>query len=313
MHQPPPRLILASGAALGVIAAAACVSIFLRTPNASLAQPMQPLAPPAPPDEIYLTGVVRDFKEHDVPGGHSDFEQQPDNGFGRYSGNVRLTMDDEGKPVWVGGGHKVASQWRDSSGRQICHTLYDAALGDIEGNWGPASTGGINGVDSFSQWFRDIPGLNLSAPLTLRLVRASDGSYVFDDKLDAEYASKGGFFPIDDQLYGDSPGSPQHNYHFTFELHTQFTYDASAAQVFKFIGDDDVFVFINNRLVIDLGGVHAAHDQFVDLDRLGLVDGETYALDFFFAERHRTQSNFRIQTNLVLTTPAMPTINSGYD
>ena len=65
--------------------------------------------------------------------------------------------------------------------------------------------------------------------------------------------------------------------------------------------------------MIDLGGVHAAHDQFVDLNRLGLTDGESYPLDFFFAERHRTQSNFRIQTNLLLATPTLPTITSGFD
>jgi fibro-slime domain-containing protein len=51
----------------------------------------------------------------------------------------------------------------------------------------------------------------------------------------------------------------------------------------------------------------------VDLNRLGLTDGESYPLDFFFAERHRTQSNFRIQTNLLLATPTLPTINSGFD
>jgi fibro-slime domain-containing protein len=59
--------------------------------------------------------------------------------------------------------------------------------------------------------------------------------------------------------------------------------------------------------------VHAAVEQFVDVSRLGLVDGETYSLDFFFAERHRTQSNFRIVTNLFLETVAPPTISAVFD
>ena len=74
----------------------------------------------------------------------------------------------------------------------------------------------------------------------------------------------------------------------------------------EFVGDDDVWVFVNEMLVIDLGGIHGATEQYVDLNRLGLEDGETYTLDFFFAERHRTQSNFRFQTNLLLEVAREP-------
>ena len=155
--------------------------------------------------------------------------------------------------------------------------------------------------------------MNLSRALTLTLTRDSDGKYIFDDKLDPLYRSRRGFFPIDDELLGNPGGSPDHNFHFTFELHTEFTYEASRENIFRFIGDDDVWVFIDGKLVIDIGGVHAAVDQYVDLNRLGLVDGETYTLDFFFAERHRTQSNFRIETNLKLENVGGPTITGGYD
>jgi fibro-slime domain-containing protein len=301
------RIALTAGSVFALVLGAAYLTMSLKHPGSLTA------SSPPPPQSIQLTGVVRDFKEYTVPGGQADMERTPDNGFGRYSGNVELTLGSNGKPVFTGSGHKISTQWRDAEHRQICHCVYDASLGDDAGEWGSASTGGIQSAASFSQWYNDVPGINLSAPLTITLNRQSDGSYVFDDKLDPLYSSRGGFFPIDNQLFGNSPGSPHHNYHFTYELKTQFTYQASANQVFKFIGDDDVWVYINNQLVIDLGGVHAAHDQVIELNRLGLVDGQTYHLDFFFAERHRTQSNFRIQTNLMLESTALPSITAGYD
>jgi len=70
-------------------------------------------------------------------------------------------------------------------------------------------------------------------------------------------------------------------------------------------------VHLNGQLVVDLGGVHAAQNQFVELNRLGLTDGQIYPLDFFYAERHRTQSNCRIQTNLLLNSNAVPSVTAG--
>jgi fibro-slime domain-containing protein len=293
--------------AFGFIAAS---TVCLLAPVASLATPP---TPPVPPETLELTGLVRDFKERSVEGGHPDFERQPNRGFGLYNGNVAPTIGSDGKPVFTGAGWLTQTQWRDSAGRNICYTLYDPSRGDVQGVRGGASTGGIQSAASFNQWFNDVPGVNMSMPLTLTLTRNEDGSYVFDDKTDPIFSSRGGFFPIDGLLYGNSPGSPNHNFHFTYEIHTRFTYQAGQSQIFRFIGDDDVWVFVDGRLVIDLGGVHSARDQTVSIGRLGLVDGEEYDLAFFFAERHRTQSNFRIVTNLQLSSLAVPSVNSAFD
>lgn len=262
---------------------------------------------------LELWGIARDFKERTASGGHPDFERRPDNGFGLYCGNVAPVIGDDRKPVFTGNGFKVTSQWKDSGGRPIMHLLYDADQGDQAGNSGASDTASIQDAASFSQWFRDVPGTNISKALKLRLRKLEDGSYVFDDKLDPEYSQLGGFFPFEDEGFGNPGGSPDRNFHFTFELHTHFTYDADANHVFRFVGDDDVFVYIDDKLVIDLGGVHAAEEQYVELDRLGLVDGEVYTLDFFFAERHRTQSNFRIQTNIPLVSEPPITVSAAFD
>ncbi|MHC4414795.1 MAG: fibro-slime domain-containing protein [Planctomycetota bacterium] len=266
-----------------------------------------------PPETISLSGIVRDFKPSTLDGGHPDFGNRPDIGFGRYSGNIASALGADGKPVFTGEGGKIAQEWRDSEHRQICYTLYDESLGDTQGSYATPSTGGITSPASFEQWYRDVPGVNMSEPLVIDLVRQPDGTYVFDDKLDPEYASRGGFFPIDDRLFGNLGGHRDHNYHFTFELHGEFVYDATASQFFKFTGDDDVWVFVDGRLVIDLGGVHAAHDQYFDANRLGLTNGETYRLDLFFAERSRGQSNFRITTNLPLVSLDLPTVSAVFD
>jgi len=300
--------LAAASCALGLLAYAGLTTLF----SGSEAAAFQAGGPPA---QIELTGIVRDFRERTVPMGHPDFEVTPDHGFKLYCGNVSPYLGADGKPVYTGAGHKVLENWTDDHDRPICYHVAQAhpAPGDSDGTWGAADTGGIDSPDGFRQWFRDIPGINMSKLLTLTLVRQVDGTYVFDNEVDPLYSSLGGFFPIEDQLLGNPGGFPDRNFHFTFELSSEFVYDPAGEQLFKFMGDDDMWVFIDGEIVIDLGGVHSAREQYIDLNRLNLVPGETYRLDFFFAERHRTQSNFRIVTNLQLQNVDPPTVSNIFD
>jgi fibro-slime domain-containing protein len=92
------------------------------------------------------------------------------------------------------------------------------------------------------------------------------------------------------------------NLSFCFESHAEFIYEKG--QEFFFRGDDDIWVFINNRLVIDLGGVHQPVPGYVDLDTIktpeSLVEGKRYPIDIFFCERMATQSNVRVSTNMYI-------------
>jgi fibro-slime domain-containing protein len=138
----------------------------------------------------------------------------------------------------------------------------------------------------------------MAKQVDLVLTRQPDGTYRYNNN---EY------FPIDNQLFGNE-GNP-HNYHFTTEIHTTFTY--RGGETFSFTGDDDLFVFINGKLAIDLGGVHGAQTGHVALSTLGLTVGQSYPLDIFQAERQCCGSNFSITTTLQLVSePPAPVDNT---
>ncbi len=151
-----------------------------------------------------------------------------------------------------------------------------------------------SGQANFDQWYRDVPSVNFPIDITIPLTEGPPGHFVYDNSA---------FFPLDGLGFGNE--GRNHNFHFTTEIHSSFTY--GGGEVFSFRGDDDVFVFVNNRLALDLGGVHSAESGTIDFDamaaQLGITVGQTYPLDVFHAERHTTASNFRIETTIGCLVP----------
>jgi fibro-slime domain-containing protein len=120
---------------------------------------------------------------------------------------------------------------------------------------------------------------------------------VIQDTLEFQYVSgspgifqysNANFFPLDGKGFGN--GGRNHNYSFAMEFHDSVP--AIGGLTLTFGSGDDMWVYMNNRLVADLGGIHQPETSKVVLDTLkGLIPGTLYPLDVYYSERHSAASS----------------------
>ena len=221
------------------------------------------------PTTLEVPITFRDFIAFTAGGStkHPDFES--------FDGNVETTglvdteLSSDGKPVYTG----------------ICELNQTTATCPE----GQQTTSQAN----FYQWYHDVTGVNRTYVTKLSLGQQGAGYYYADST----------FFPWDGMGWvgqGLESSSSGHNFGFTSELRYWFEY--KGGEQLNFAGDDDVWVFINHQLAVDIGGLHPSVSKGITLDSaaastFGLELGKIYETALFHAERHSPGSNF----NLTLT------------
>lgn len=145
---------------------------------------------------------------------------------------------------------------------------------------------------------------------------STDNTYKNDKNVEEKH-----FYPLDGlgydapDYFGDTTDmTTGRNGNFAMVSEAQFVYNPN--QYFTFSGDDDVYLYINGVLALDLGGAHGVCTKTVKLsdvaEKCGLTLGEVADFKFFYMERNSSASNFSVETNIELAEPAIQVEKNAY-
>lgn len=126
------------------------------------------------------------------------------------------------------------------------------------------------------------------------------------------------FWPMDYRGTHPTPGDPyddkvEHNSFFGMQYQVDFTIpeDYTGPLEYYFYGDDDLWVFLDGQLIIDVGGVHSSIGAYVDLRKELPAErlAGKHKLEIFYMERGCFGSSCYMQFTLpsaIIRPPQLP-------
>jgi fibro-slime domain-containing protein len=286
---------------------------------------------PVLPDPLYMPVVYRDFTPL-----HPQFEVSPVNGRRQpgiaLSALDRLTGKPQYNPAYLGVDANNVSLGRpwtmdgpaeDAAGT----TITDAQNRVFRTKTSSNAASLLNAAQiqaSYAQWYTDsVSSQKFQNLLALGVI--APGTYQFDRSSSNANPLLSSFFPLDGLGFGNITATTggttyNHNYHFTSEV--RYWFEFQGGERLEFRGDDDVWVFVNGQLSVDLGGIHSELRGVVTLNptngvfcvddvpcagaactidpincatsTFNLAQGNVYEIVVFQAERHITASNYKL-------------------
>ena len=212
-----------------------------------------------------------------------------------------------------------ASAWKEAAKRQFewseCgyhNKGLEQGLVDyqLDKEYLPVAKGGKltsnRGLTDLKRWFNAVDGKSASYIGNLKMDYQADN---------AEFSfHQDEFYPLDEVEFSknDSANDDRHNHLFTMNFAVPFTTLLSGNESFEITADDDTFVFVGDKLAVDLGGIHGAMTgQFVIHDNgdvyagvnnedmaftgVKLNEGDGSIVRIFHADRDSSESVFKIK------------------